>query len=222
MTVLRAAALTVVLLTATSAYAQTAQDHEAHHPETSGASTSVPSAPQSGDTMQSGSRGARMMEGMGPSAMMGGGPQGSGMMMGPGGMMGGDMMDHMRHMMGMMNMMGAGMRPGASHIEGRLAFLKTELKIADAQAPQWNAFAETVRANAKSMAEAHQSTMSDGAAQTLPERLALEEKALSAHLDALKRTAGALDKVYDTLSVDQKKIADDIIVGPMGMPVGMM
>ena len=30
----------------------------------------------------------------------------------------------------------------AGHVEGRLAFLKTELKITDAQLPLWNAVAE--------------------------------------------------------------------------------
>ena len=38
-------------------------------------------------------------------------------------------------MMGMMGMMGMG-----GHTEGRIAFLKAELKITDAQTPQWNAF----------------------------------------------------------------------------------
>ena len=37
----------------------------------------------------------------------------------------------------------------AGHVEGRLAFLKTELKITDAQLPLWNAVAEAIRANAK-------------------------------------------------------------------------
>jgi LTXXQ motif family protein len=210
MTMLRTAALAIALMAVTPAFPQTVQEHDAHHPETGGSATPAASAPQSGDTMRGGMAAGGMMEA---------GPQG---MMGPGGIMGGEMMDHMRHVMGMMNMMGAGMRPGASHVEGRLAFLKTELRVTDGQASQWNAFADTVRANAKSMAEAHQSTASQGSAKTLPERLGLEEKALTAHLEALKRTTGALDKLYDALSADQKKIADEIIVGPMGMPIGMM
>jgi hypothetical protein len=40
----------------------------------------------------------------------------------------------MRMMMGQ-----DGIRMMAKHIEGRLAFLKTELKITDAQLPLWNA-----------------------------------------------------------------------------------
>jgi hypothetical protein len=145
-----------------------------------------------------------------------GGPQEGGM--GQGGMMGGT---GMMPMMRMMRMMGPG--AGIEHLEGRLAFVKTELKISDAQVPQWNAFADSIRVNAKSMTEMHQSVMSGGAAgKTLPERLALEQKALSAHLDALNKIAAALNALYDALSPEQKKIADEIIIGPMGMPMGMM
>src|SRR5579885_1399391 len=56
---------------------------------------------------------------------------------------------------GMMSMMGGMMagNPGmmAGHVEGRLAFLKTELKITEAQAPQWTKFADAMRATADSM-----------------------------------------------------------------------
>jgi hypothetical protein len=48
--------------------------------------------------------------------------------------------------MGMMGMMGM-----ADHVEGRIAYLKAELKITEAQMPQWNAFADALRSNAASM-----------------------------------------------------------------------
>jgi hypothetical protein len=44
-----------------------------------------------------------------------------------------------------------GMHMMTEHIEGRLAFLKTELKITDAQLPLWNAFAQAMRDNATAM-----------------------------------------------------------------------
>jgi len=44
-----------------------------------------------------------------------------------------------------------GIRMTAEHIEGRLAFLKTELKITDAQLPLWNAFAQAMRDIATAM-----------------------------------------------------------------------
>ena len=63
------------------------------------------------------------------------------------------------------NMMGHGMMPmmdPSQHIEGRLAFLKTELKITDAQTTQWNAYADALRANAKRMSELMNEMMSSG------------------------------------------------------------
>jgi len=94
-------------------------------------------------------------------------------------------------MMGMMRMMmgqdGMGMMAG--HVEGRLAFLKTELKITDPQLPLWNAVADAIRTNAKSMSEMMSGGMmgSSQATATLPEKLALREKMMTAHLEALRR-----------------------------------
>lgn len=209
MTIIRNAALAIAVLAAAPAFAQTAQEHEAHHPQSEAAAPTQPAVPTG--TQEPGVPGAGMM---GPGA---GGPG----MMGSGGMMGGDRMGNMGRMMGM-SMMGAGMRPGAEHIEGRLAFLKAELKITEAQTADWNAFADAVRANAKAMADTHRQVMSQGVPKALPERLALEQKAMTGHLDAFKKTTEALDKLYGSLDANQKKNADEIIVGPMGMPVGMM
>jgi len=124
------------------------------------------------------------------------------------------------------DMMGSGMKQmmmGPGHTEGRLAFIKAELKISDAQTSQWNAFADAVRANAAAMADMGRSMMSQHASgSTLPERLAAEDKALSGHYAAFKKTTEALNNLYGVLSPEQKKIADGIVVGPMGMPMGMM
>jgi hypothetical protein len=138
----------------------------------------------------------------------------------PGGAMAGagdmPMMGMMRMMMGRDGM--AGMSMMAEHVEGRLAFLKTELKITDAQLPLWNAVADAIRANAKSMGE----TMSGGMmgssqTATLPEKLALREKMMTTHLEALRRLKTAVDPLYAALSPEQKKSADELLMGPMGM-----
>ena len=62
-----------------------------------------------------------------------------------------------------MGMAGPGMGGMATidHIEGRIAFLRTELKITDAQASAWDAFAEALRTNAKKLGEVR-STMMTG------------------------------------------------------------
>ena len=56
---------------------------------------------------------------------------------------------------GGMPMMGGpgrmGMMAMADHVEGRIAFLKAELNITEAQTTQWNAFADALRENARRM-----------------------------------------------------------------------
>jgi hypothetical protein len=124
-------------------------------------------------------------------------------------------------MMGMTPMMmGEGSVGGmmAGHVEGRLAFLKTELKITDAQLPLWNAVADAIRANAKNMSPMMSDGMMAGSGTvTLPDKLALREKMMTAHLDALRRFKTAVDPLYAALSPEQKKTADQLLMGPMGM-----
>ena len=105
----------------------------------------------------------------------------------------------------------------AGHVEGRLAFLKTELKITDAQLPLWNAVADAIRANAKSMGETPGGMMGSPQAATLPDKLALREKMMTAHLEALRRFRAAADPLYAALSDEQKKTADELLIGPMGI-----
>ncbi len=142
-------------------------------------------------------------------------PTPQGRMMGPGGGM--PMMGGPGHM-GMMGMMGM-----ADRIEGRIAFLKAELKITEAQMPQWNAFADALRSNASRMSGMPAIMMQggmmgqDGASVSAPDRLDRMEKMMSAMLEAVKATKAALAPLYAVLTDEQKKTADQLIHGPMGM-----
>jgi hypothetical protein len=155
-----------------------------------------------------------MMGGQMPGAMMDYGGMGH-MMMGQD-MMGQGMMDQ-----GGMPMMG--MNP-SQHIEGRLAFLKTELKITEAQAAPWNAYADAVRASAKRMGELMDQTMSSGMMMqgqpgmmmSLPDRLNWAEQHMAAHMEMLAAIKEPTMQLYGALSDDQKRLADQLI-GPMGM-----
>jgi LTXXQ motif family protein len=149
---------------------------------------------------------------------------------------------------GMMNYgwMGHGMMPmmdPSQHIEGRLAFLKTELKITEAQAPQWAAYADALRANAKRMGQLMTEVMSSGMMNygnygmmmgnpgmmaqgqprpmmSLPDRLNWAEQHMAAHMEMLQAIKGPTEQLYAVLSDEQKHVADQIM-GPMGM-MGMM
>ena len=68
---------------------------------------------------------------------------------------------HSMGMMQMMGMMGRGTDGMATidRIEGRIAFLRAELKITDAQADAWNGFADALRTNARKLAEVRATMM---------------------------------------------------------------
>jgi hypothetical protein len=164
--------------------------------------------------------GGMMGHAMPSGAMMG---AGGGAMMGAsgGGMMGASgmpMMGMMHMMMGEDGIRGMGMMGiMAGHVEGRLAFLKTELKITDAQLPQWDKFAEAVRENAKAITRVVQGDAT-GASQSagLPDKLAAREKLLSTQLAAVQKLKAAVGPLYAALSDPQKKTADEL-AGSMGM-----
>ena len=101
------------------------------------------------------------------------------------------------------------------HIEGRIAYMKAELKITDAQTPLWNQVADAMRANAKDM---------DGAASQLrhdpnaPKPTAIERLETHAKFEQLKaqgteRFLAAFRPLYSSLSPDQKKSADEMMGG---------
>jgi LTXXQ motif family protein len=196
--------LPVALLLATvstTSWAQSAVEHEAHHPDQKG----VPAAAQ-------------------PQS-----PAGQPGMMGQGMMSGRGMMGDNMPMMQMMRMMGqsgaeagcAGMSGMATidRVEGRIAFLKTELKITDAQNAAWSAFADALRTNAKSLGEVRASMMpQEGAGQqSLVDRLALHEKWLAARLEGTRAMKSALTNLVGTLSDEQKKTSDELLAPHLGM-----
>jgi len=142
---------------------------------------------------------------------MGGGMKGEDTM-GGGGMKG----DDMARMSQMMTMM----REKLSHAGERVASLKTELRITEAQTPAWNKFADALIASAKSMEDAMDAMhtkMQHGAAVSLPERLEHDGKMAAMHLANLQAIKGTLDPLYGSFSDDQKKLADGLKIGPMGL-----
>jgi LTXXQ motif family protein len=144
----------------------------------------------------------------GPGGMMGHGFMGPGMMgygIGP-------------SMMGMSGAADAMCSAMGSHIEGRLAYIKAELKVTDAQDALWNAYAAAARDNAKTMIARCSNMMGKHDSQvSLPDRLDQNEQLMAAQLDAMRAMDKALKPLYAALSDGQKKTADQLFWGPMGM-----
>jgi hypothetical protein len=164
-----------------------------------------------------GGGGGGMMGGMG--GMMGGGMDhgsGGGMMGGMGGMSqgGGGMGGMMQHML-------CGF---ADHLEGRLAYLKAELKLTDQQVAAWNNFADAWRATAqKAQAKcAAEEELADHAKPGVLQKLDMMEKHMADHLDVVRAQKAAIEPLFTALSDEQKKIASDTMTSVMkvGMSMG--
>ena len=152
-------------------------------------------------------------QGAGPGTAMPGTPMtpppGAPPGMNMGQMMGGGM-GQMMHMMHGMEMM------AGHHVEGRIAFLKAELGITEAQMPQWNAFAEATRGGDKTMRAAMTGHMASGMPATAPARSDAMIAMITARLEAMKGSAAAGKALYAVLTDAQKKIADELMMGRMG------
>lgn len=151
--------------------------------------------------------------GMMGSGMMGSGPGGGAGMMGsgPGGGQGmmGAAAEHGRGA-------GAGFSPAAM-VEGRLAALKTELKITANQESAWQAFATKAKQQVESMHA--QRTQASAATQTAPERLAQRAEFAKQRAANVEAMSAAVKDLYDVLTPEQKAIADQRLafagMGPM-------
>jgi LTXXQ motif family protein len=123
--------------------------------------------------------------------------------------------------MGMFGRWGRGSDMMLERVEGRLAFMKAELKITDAQTAPWNAFADAVRAAAKQHNERMKAILAgDDRSKPLPDRLDAQEQFLGARLEQIKLIKASLKGVYAVLSDDQKKEADEMIIPMVGMMGG--
>ena len=109
----------------------------------------------------------------------------------------------------------------SDHIEGRLAFLKTELQIQPAQLPLWNYFATAIQVNAKQesdmLSQQFSNTYANVSPPGLPQRLKDHEMQLIAHLNMLRAVSSALLPLYASLSEAQRKTAEALSNSPMSL-----
>ncbi|WP_245474119.1 Spy/CpxP family protein refolding chaperone [Mesorhizobium sp. M2A.F.Ca.ET.042.01.1.1] len=182
--------------------------NDAHHPAGSGDASPPPAAMENAEDGGTGSGMPMMMGNSMSNTMMSNTMMSSGMM---------------KMMMGMMAGGDMGQMMSPEHVEGRIAFLSTELKLTKAQRPLWDAVAEALRANAHSakdmMAKMPAGMMGgDTAPETPVERIEVQERMLSTRLEGLRRLKVALAPFYASLDDAQKAVADKLLApAPMGM-----
>ncbi|TCZ61039.1 Spy/CpxP family protein refolding chaperone [Roseicella aquatilis] len=110
--------------------------------------------------------------------------------------------------MGMGAMGGAqAMGSSAARLEGRIAFLRTELHITDAQAAAWDAFAKSLRAGREHL-DAARAALQEGETAVDPmARLEAFERHLRERAEAMHMTRMAFNTLYAQFDDAQKRVA---------------
>ncbi|MFG1249436.1 Spy/CpxP family protein refolding chaperone [Xanthobacter autotrophicus] len=103
--------------------------------------------------------------------------------------------------------------PLPTFIEGRVAFLKAELGITDAQAKVWDVYVAAMKNNFISMQGLRQAMRASFDADTPVERLESRIAVMEARAAALKDMKQPLSDLYAALSDSQKKKANDLLTG---------
>ena len=99
------------------------------------------------------------------------------------------------------------MGSSAARLEGRIAFLRTELHISDAQAPAWESFASTLRTGRDHL-DAARAALQDGTMAIDPmARLESYENHLKARTEAVHMTRTAFNTLFGQLDDAQKRMA---------------
>jgi hypothetical protein len=102
-------------------------------------------------------------------------------------------------------------------VEARLAYIKTALKIADAQQPQWEAYAQFARTRAQEMEQKFKERRAGApgiAERQRPNAIERLERRQSFHAAAVTRINQllAVEKpLYAVLSPEQQKVADVVL-----------
>ena len=99
-----------------------------------------------------------------------------------------------------------------SHIEGRIAYLKAELKITPAQSAQFDKVAAAMRANDTERAKSFQDRRTqNGQRLSAVDRLDARVKMSQARTKADERYLAVFKPLYDSLGTDQKQAADAML-----------
>ena len=125
------------------------------------------------------------------------------------------MNDHMRIMNERMRMGMPGMATGPAmvdltdRLDGRLAFIRAELHITEAQDSAWKSFAEGLRSGRDHLLEARHQLQQPYASSV--DRLARYERHLTERLEALRSARTSFTQLYAALNDAQKRTADELI-----------
>jgi len=172
---------------------------------------------------QGGAMSHEMMGGHDMGAMAGHDMKGPGMQMG--GMGGHEGHEMMGSGMGaMMRKMTCGF---AEHLDGRLAYLKAELKLTDAQQGAWTAFNDAYRAAAQTALQKCVALDAPASGDHAKHHgvighLTMMERHMTDHLELVRALKSAIEPLFAALTDEQKKAAEQALSSVMGVGMGGM
>jgi predicted transposase YbfD/YdcC len=102
------------------------------------------------------------------------------------------------------------MMPG-QFVDGRIAFLKAELKIAPAQETQWQQVAAAMRENAKALDQTITTERQIRTGMDAVQRLELREQFAKVRADNDARLVAAFKPLYASLSPEQQQMANQLV-----------
>jgi len=97
-------------------------------------------------------------------------------------------------------------------VDGRIAFLKAELKITPEQETQWQSVATALRQNANALDQVISSAPQQRGTMDAVQRLTEREQFDKVRTENDERLLSALKPLYASLSPDQQQIANQLVV----------
>jgi len=102
------------------------------------------------------------------------------------------------------------MMPG-QFVDGRIAFLKAELKITPAQEPQWQRVEAAMRENAKDLDQTTSAARQNRSGMDAVQRLESREQFAKVRADNDARLLAAFKPLYGSLSPEQQQMANQLV-----------
>ena len=102
------------------------------------------------------------------------------------------------------------MMPG-QFVDGRIAFLKAELKITPAQETQWQQVAAAMRENATALDQTITTARQNRAGMDAAQSLELREQFAKVRADNDARLLAAFKPLYASLSPEQQQVANQLV-----------
>jgi vacuolar-type H+-ATPase subunit H len=96
-------------------------------------------------------------------------------------------------------------------VDGRIAFLKAELKITPAQETQWQQVAAAMHENANSLDQAIKPARQDHGSMDAVQRLAMREQFAKVRAENDARLLAAFKPLYASLSPEQQQVANQLV-----------